>query len=104
MSHPRTGPITAELPAPPSPTGQGPKDLWLIEPLAAAGVLTSSQAEELQSTERDSVWTEIVARGYAVDRQILETISIRFKVPVADLSGLDARVPDRSRWRPATTS
>ena len=92
MSHPRTGPITAELPAPPSPTGQGPKDLWLIEPLVSAGVLTSSQAEELQSTERDSVWTEIVARGYAVDRQILETISIRFKVPVADLSGLDARV------------
>ena len=92
MSHPRTRPITAELPAPPSPTGQGPKDLWLIEPLVSAGVLTSSQAEELQSTERDSVWTEIVARGYAVDRQILETISIRFKVPVADLSGLDARV------------
>ncbi len=92
MSHPRTGPITAELPAPPLPTGQGPKDLWLIEPLVSAGVLTPTQGTELQSGERDSIWTGIVARGYAVDRQILETISIRFKVPVADLSGLDARV------------
>ena len=80
------------MPAPPSPTTQGPKDLWLIEPLASAGVLTPTQATELQSGERDSIWAGIVARGYAVDRQILETISIRFKVPVADLSGLDARV------------
>ena len=92
MSHARISPITAEMPAPPSPVGQGPRDLWLLEPLVSAGVLTPTQADELRAAEPDSVWAGVVARGYAVDRQILETISIRFKVPVADLSGLDARV------------
>ena len=58
----------------------------------SAGVVNSTQAGELRSLEHDSIWAGTVARGYAVDRQILEVISIRFKVPVADLSGLDARV------------
>ncbi len=80
------------MPAPPPSAGQGPQDLWLIEPLVSAGVLTPAQAAELRSVERESIWLGTVARGYAVNRQILETISIRFKVPVADLSGLDARV------------
>ncbi len=92
MSLARTGPITAEMPAPSPPGGQGPKDLWLLEPLVAAGVLTATQATELRTVEREHIWAGIVTRGYAVDRQILETISIRFKVPVADLSTLDARV------------
>ncbi len=79
------------MPAPPT-AGQGPKDLWLIEPLVSAGVITSAHATELRTVERESIWLGIVSRGYAVNRQILEAISIRFKVPVADLSSLDARV------------
>jgi len=70
---------------------EGPKDLWLVEPLLAAGILSVCQAAELRLADRGSIWGGAVARGYALDRQILETISIQFKVPVANLGGLDPR-------------
>jgi type IV pilus assembly protein PilB len=38
------------------------------------------------------VWREVVARGFATDQQILDVLSKRFKVAIADLAGVDARV------------
>ncbi|MFN0179487.1 MAG: ATPase, T2SS/T4P/T4SS family [Gemmatimonadales bacterium] len=70
----------------------GPADLWLAQTLADAGVLTAAQAERARQTEGSSLWKSIVGSGLATDQQILDAISIRFKVPVADLSGIDARV------------
>jgi len=56
------------------------------------GALSATQTEELRAGERRSYWRGAVARGYADDQQILEALSRRFGVPIADLSGVDTRV------------
>ena len=73
-------------------SGQGPKDLWLLATLVDGGAISATQAEELRQNEPDSIWRGIVARGYATTPKILEVISITFKVPVADLGSVAARI------------
>ncbi len=69
-----------------------PADQWLEPVLTTAGVLTATQAAELRSATPVSIWREAVARGLATNAQILDAVSIHCRVPVADLSGVEARV------------
>jgi type II secretory ATPase GspE/PulE/Tfp pilus assembly ATPase PilB-like protein len=66
-------------------------DLWLIQALGEAGVLTAAQGRQIEALP-EGIWSSAVANGFATDRQILETISIRFQVAVADLAGVDPRI------------
>jgi type IV pilus assembly protein PilB len=66
-------------------------DQWLAPVLQDAGVLLGVQVEELKRGEGRSVWERVVARGYATEEKILETLVNRFKVQRADLSAADPR-------------
>lgn len=68
------------------------RDQWLAATLTDAGLVPASVMDELLGTGAGSIWEAVVAAGTVTDQQILDAISIRFKVPVADLSGLEARV------------
>ncbi len=85
-------PTIPEPHSPPGSIGQGPKDLWLLAPLVDGGAISATQAQELRTNEHESIWLGILSRAYSTSAKILETISIRFKVPVADLHGVEARM------------
>ena len=88
----RGSPAIPEPGSPPSPGGHGPKDLWLLPTLVDGGAISATQAEELRTNAPDSIWQGIVERGYSTTPKILEVISTRFKVAVADLSSVSARI------------
>ena len=87
-----TGSATITDSPSPHPAGAEPKDYWLLQTIAEAGLVTSAQAETLRTTAGDSVWRAVVSTGLVTDRQILDAVSVRFKVPVADLAGVNAGV------------
>ncbi|NNG16428.1 MAG: type II/IV secretion system protein [Gemmatimonadales bacterium] len=70
-------------------------DEWLVptvETLIAADAMESLR-EIAESADSDSIslWEAMVHRKLATDDQILETISARFRIPVADLTVLETK-------------
>ena len=69
-------------------------DEWLVptlETLVPEGALKSLRTIEGGPA---SLWEAVVQRKLATDAQILGAIASRFRLPVADFSGLDPRVKD----------
>jgi type II secretory ATPase GspE/PulE/Tfp pilus assembly ATPase PilB-like protein/CheY-like chemotaxis protein len=70
-------------------------DEWLaptVETLIAADAMESlREIAESADSESISLWEAMVHRKLATDDQILETISARFRIPVADLTVLETR-------------
>jgi type IV pilus assembly protein PilB len=68
-------------------------DEWLVptvEPLLPADVLAALRQEVAQTPV--SLWETAVQRRMVTDDQVLSAIASRFRLPVADLSQVDARV------------
>ena len=65
-------------------------DHWLLATLTDAGVLDQATAARL-GPANGSYWRAITGQGLATDAQILDAVSIRHRVPVADLSAVDGR-------------
>jgi len=73
-------------------------DEWLVptvEPLISAEDMAGLR-EIAESTDSGSIslWEAMVHRKLVTDDQILETISARFRLPVADLNSLEIRARD----------
>ena len=69
-------------------------DRWLAQTLVDAGVLESSQAEELAKTrlaEGETSWKWAVRQGFTSDYAIVQALVSRFKVKPADLGSADPR-------------
>ncbi len=87
------GPATiTDLPSSPPIGGAEPKDFWLLQTITEAGLVTPAQAATLRASAGDSVWRAVVATGLVTDRQVLDAVSVRFKVAVADLSAVSTGV------------
>ncbi len=67
-------------------------DRWLLQTLVDAELLTPPQAEDLSTANDASIWEAAVARHYATDEIVTRLLSGLFKVPIADLRNVDARV------------
>ena len=69
-------------------------DEWLATSLA--GVITPELLEELRATAEPSktLWEMIVSRRLETDDGILEKLSTRFRLKVADVSELDPKIKD----------
>ena len=69
-------------------------DEWLVPTLET--LVPEDALKALRGTEGApaSVWEAVVQRKLATDAQILGAIASRFRLPVADFSGLDPRVKD----------
>jgi type IV pilus assembly protein PilB len=68
-------------------------DEWLVptvEPLLPADVLAALRQEVAQAPV--SLWETVVQRRVVTDDQVLRAIASRFRLPLADLSQIDARV------------
>jgi type IV pilus assembly protein PilB len=77
---------------PQTPARGLPRDLWLARTLSEASLLTPVQLAEYQAVGAGSVWEAAVSDGQVTDVQILQALSTRFRVPIADLSAVDPRV------------
>jgi type II secretory ATPase GspE/PulE/Tfp pilus assembly ATPase PilB-like protein len=69
-------------------------DEWLVPTLET--LVPEDALKSLRATEGApaSLWEAVVQRKLATDAQILGAIASRFRLPVADVSGLDPRVKD----------
>jgi len=69
-------------------------DEWLVPSLEA--LVPDDALNALRGAEGGpaSLWDTLVQRKLATDAQILGAIAARFRLPLADFSGLDTRVKD----------
>ncbi len=69
-------------------------DEWLASSLAE--VVTPEMLETLRAKAEPSktLWETIVAQGVSTDDKILEILAARFRIKVADVSQLDAKIRD----------
>ena len=68
-------------------------DEWLvntIEPLLPEGTVAGIRAE--QASAPASLWETLVQRRVITDPQMLSALATRFRLPIADLSGLDPKL------------
>lgn len=68
------------------------RDQWLAATLTDAKLVARATMAELLEAGPPSVWEAALRAGVVTDQQILDAISIRFKVPVAELAGVEPRV------------
>ncbi|MEZ4586128.1 MAG: ATPase, T2SS/T4P/T4SS family [Gemmatimonadales bacterium] len=73
-------------------TAPAPRDLWLAQALADAGLVSVSRIGQLAGSGASSIWEALVRQEVLSDEQILEALTQRFKVPPADLGAVDPRV------------
>ncbi|MFI5245712.1 MAG: hypothetical protein ACHQQR_10830, partial [Gemmatimonadales bacterium] len=59
-------------------------DEWLLTTLES--LLTGEQLSELKASREDSYWEAVTRHGWTTDDIILEALSKRFRMKLADLS------------------
>ena len=62
------------------------KDEWLMATLE--GLLDAAQIEALRTKPPESLWTETVQRGWLTDDAVVKAVAARFRMKVAELSGV----------------
>gem|GEM_PF-94486 len=84
------GEARANVTQPPPATPSARTDVWLVDVLVSAGIISQEVGQEL-SADTESIWSAVVRRGMASDDLVVKILSNRFAVKPADFAELDTR-------------